>query len=195
MSRLRITPHEPTPIQEVAETPFVKTYHILTEAVPVPVGTNEYDPVKVRKQGIALVNFRKQAKDVFEANECRCVTNAGSNLYQTQETYGTGMSVEQMVQTMEEEGLTMRVNFRRPGIHSATTCMELSAEHLTKLMEETADSKNQKTLELRIKAESQVAVPKHGAMFVTVVQDGAVHTMSHIDYKIMASYDQMYHAN
>jgi len=142
-----------------------------------------------------LTQFRKEGKDVFEANDCRCVTNAGSRLYQSQETYGTGMSVEQMVQTMENEGLTMRVNFRRPGIHSSTTCMELNAEHLQRLMAETVDSKNHKTLELRVKAEAKVAVPRHGAMFITVEKNGPVHTISHIDYKIMQSYDQMYHSN
>jgi hypothetical protein len=168
---------------------------VLVEAVPVPVGTNEYDPVKVRQQAKALTDFRREGKDMFEPNDCRCVTNAGSRLYQSQETYGTGMSVEQMVQTMENESLTMRVNFRRPGIHSSTTCMELNAEHLNKLMMETADSKNHKTLELRVKAEAHVAVPKHGALFITVEKNGPVHTVSHIDYKIMQSYDQMYHSS
>ena len=45
MSRLRIYKKE-GPSQEAAEimTPHVAQHHILIEAVPVPVGTNEYDP-------------------------------------------------------------------------------------------------------------------------------------------------------
>ena len=57
------------------------------------------------------------------------------------------------------------------------------------------DSKNQKTLELRVKAEASVSVPRHGAMYISVQKMGAMHMLSHVDYKIMASYDSMYHSN
>ena len=197
MSRLKVfnrTREETQPVAEIA-TPHVAQHHILMEAVPVPVGTNEYDPNTARRQGEILKNFRIQAKDTFEPNECRCVTNAGQRLYQTTETYGTAMTVEQMLETMTEGDLTLRVNFRRPGIHSATTCMELEKSLLQKLIQESPDAKMQKTLELRVKAESHVAVPRHGAMFITVTEQGPVHLLSHIDYKIMTSYDQMYHSN
>ena len=195
MSHIKIIPHKQfaqSPSNQVApisQGASVLAHHVLIEAVPVPVGTNEYDPEKVGAQAEALKNFRLNAKDIFEANECRCVTNAGTRLYQTQETYGTSMSIEQMVETMEKYDLTMRVNFRRPGIHSATTCMELSHQLLGRLLEESEDSKSQKTLELRVKAEAAVSVPRHGAMYITVQKDGPIHTMSHVDYKIMSSYD------
>lgn len=197
MSRLRVFNRNKPQEEQAAEimSPNVAQHHILIEAVPVPVGTNEYDPALAKQQGETLKAFRTAAKDTFEPNECRCVTNAGQRLYQTTETYGTAMTVEQMIEKMKTGDLTLRVNFRRPGIHSATTCMELSHELLGRLLEEGADAKQQKTLELRVKAESHVAVPRHGAMFITVTQQGPVHLLAHIDYKIMSSYDQMYHSN
>lgn len=197
MSRLRFQ-ERPTPLQAAPVAPsqaLVDNYHFLLEAVPVPVGTNEYDPEKVKIQAAALTAFRKTAKDLFEPNGCACVTNAGLRLYQTQETYGTALSIEQMIDKMDTNSLTMRVNFRRPGIHSSTTCMELSSEMLSRLLNTTPDSKGCKSLELRVKAEAHVAVPRHGAIFITAVSQGPVHTLSTIDYKIMASYDQMYHNN
>lgn len=199
MSRLslfnKVPENDALTAQAKEGTPHVQTHHMLIEAVPVPVGTNEYDPEKVKLQGNRLTQFRTTAKDMFDPNDCRCVTNAGQRLYQTQETYGTSMTVEQMIENMKQADLTMRVNFRRPGIHSSTTCMELSAPLLERLLQETEDAKNQKTLELRVKAEAHVAVPKHGAMFISVTKQGAVHLLTHIDYKIMSSYDQMYHSN
>lgn len=196
MSRLRLFSNEPSSEEQKLESnPSVQSHHILIEAVPVPVGTNEYDPESVRKQSQLLQAFRKQAKDTFEPNDCRCVTNAGQRLYQTQETYGISMSAEQMIEAMEEADLTLRVNFRRPGVHSATTCMELSPASLSKALEQKPDGKNLKTLELRVKAETNVAVPRHGAMFISLTKSGAVHLLSHIDYKIMSSYDEMYHSN
>lgn len=197
MSRLKVfdrRENETATVNEIA-TPHVAQHHILIEAVPVPVGTNEYDPNQARKQGEILKQFRAAAKDTFEPNQCRCVTNAGQRLYQTTETYGTAMTIEQMLEKMDAGDLTLRVNFRRPGIHSATTCMELNKDLLSRLLQESSDVKNQKTLELRVKAESHVAVPRHGAMFITVTQNGPVHLLAHIDYKIMSSYDQMYHSN
>lgn len=197
MSRLRLFNTEPAAdAPKLSESgPSVQSHHILIEAVPVPVGTNEYDPDVVRKQSDMLKQFRSQAKDTFEPNDCRCVTNAGQRLYQTQETYGTSMTVEQMIETMEKADLTMRINFRRPGVHSATTCMELSPKLLQSVLDEKADSKNVKTMQLRVKAEASVAVPRHGAMFISVTENGPVHLLSHIDYKIMSSYDDMYHSN
>ena len=197
MSRLRFR-ERPTPLPAApvaTSKTLVDNYHFLLEVVPVPVGTNEYDPEKVKVQAAALSAFRKSAKDLFEPNGCACVTNAGSRLYQTQETYGTALSIEQMIDKMNTNSLTMRVNFRRPGIHSSTTCMELSSEMLSRLLDVTPDSKGQKSLELRVKAEANVAVPRHGAIYVTAVAQGPVHTLATIDYKIMASYDQMYHNN
>ena len=148
MSRLKVFNRKSEETQSVAEiaSPHVAQHHILIEAVPVPVGTNEYDPNLARQQGEVLKKFRTRAKDTFEPNECRCVTNAGQRLYQTTETYGTAMTIEQMLETMCKGDLTLRVNFRRPGIHSATTCMELEKSLLTRLIQEKADAKQQKTL-------------------------------------------------
>lgn len=197
MSRLRVFNRKTETenvVQEVP-TPHVQSHHVLIEAVPVPVGTNEYDPQVAKQQGNTLKEFRTLAKDTFEPNDCRCVSNAGQRLYQTTETYGTSMTIEQMIEKMKSADLTLRVNFRRPGVHSATTCMELSHELLARLLEESPDAKNSKTLELRVKAEAHVAVPRHGAMFISVSKTGPVHLLQHIDYKIMSSYDQMYHSN
>ena len=146
MSRLKVFNRKTEETQSVAEiaSPNVAQHHILIEAVPVPVGTNEYDPNVARQQGQILKNFRLQAKDTFEPNECRCVTSAGQRLYQTTETYGTAMTVEQMLETMDKGDLTLRVNFRRPGIHSATTCMQLEKGLLSRLIQETADAKKPK---------------------------------------------------
>ena len=56
MSRLRLynrKNEEKAPVAEIA-TPHVAAHHILIEAVPVPVGTNEYDPQTAKMQGETL---------------------------------------------------------------------------------------------------------------------------------------------
>jgi hypothetical protein len=162
------------------------THHIKIELVPIPVETNEFDPKKVQAQTTALKDFRTAAKDLFETNDCRLVTNGGTRAYQTQETYGTAVSMEKAIEVMTAHDLTFKINFRRPGVHGSTTCMELSSPLLERLLQESEDAKGMKTIELRCRSET------HGSMYVSVSKTGAQHVLSHVDYHILSQYDEMY---
>lgn len=192
MSRLVFRSPETSPVN--VETPAVTaTHHILLEATVRPVGSNDYQQNRVADQASALKELRSNGKDIFDMNETRKVQSAGTLLYQTTETYGTSMSIEKIVEILKAGDLTLRVNFHRPGMHSNTTCMELSSNTLESLMATSVDAHGNKIAELRVKAEQSAAVPRHGAVFVAITTKGAMHYLSHIDYKIMASYDAMYH--
>jgi len=171
----------------------VATHHIILEATVKPIGTNEYNKDRVAQQASALKTLRQTGKDIFEMNETRKVASAGTVLYQTTETYGTALSIEKMVETMQATDLTLRVNFNRPGKHSSTTCMELSTSKLQKLMQTAADGRGHKVAELRVQNEKAAMVPRHGAVFIAIAQKGTQHYLSHIDYKIMSGYDSLYH--
>ena len=61
MSKLRLFSRQEKKTAE--EVPVIRTapqmqHHILLEAVPVPVGTNEYDPEKVLTQAQSLRQLR-----------------------------------------------------------------------------------------------------------------------------------------
>jgi len=71
--------------------------------------------------------------------------------------------------------------------------MELSSDTLQKLIQTAADAQGNKVAELRVKQEQTAAKPSHGALYVAVTCRGTQHFLSHIDYKILASYDAMYH--
>lgn len=148
---------------------------------------------RVTYQAQELKKLRTEGKDLFEMNETRKVQSAGTLLYQTTETYGTSMSIEKIIETLRSAELTLRVNFHRPGMHSNTTCMELSADTLEKLVNTKSDAHGNKIAELRVRAERNANVPRHGAIFVAITQKGTMHYLSHVDYKIMSSYDAMYH--
>jgi hypothetical protein len=170
-----------------------KPHHIQFEIVPVPTGTtSEFDPKFVAAQTAALKEFRERGKDIFKPNDCRMVSNGGNRAYETFETYGTALTVEKMVEVMNTHHLTLKVKFNRPGLHGANTCMELSAGLLDRLLQESPDAKNNKTIALRIGTEKHTAVPPHGTMYVTVAQQGAQHVLSHVDYHILAQYDELY---
>lgn len=192
MSRLafRSPDPSPSPIENAVKT---TNHHIILEATVRPVGMNNYSQDRVSEQAAGLRELRSQGKDLFEMNETRKAESNGTVLYQTTETYGTAMSIEKIVSKLKASDLTLRVNFRRPGVHSSATCMELSAETLSKLIQTGADSQGNKVAELRVKQEQSASKPSHGAMYVAVTCRGTQHFLSHIDYKILASYDAMYH--
>jgi len=192
MSRLAFRSPETSPVTVNTQAPTT-THHIIIEATVRPVGAKSFNKLRVEKQATDLKRLRIDGKDVFELNETRKVQSAGTILYQTQETYGTSMSIENIAEKLAESDLTLRVNFNRPGVHSNTTCMQLSADTLTKLVRTSENADGLKIAELRVKADSESEVPVHGAMYVAITKRGTQHYLSHVDYKIMASYDAMYH--
>lgn len=191
MSRLAF--RSPEPVDETVSFVPTTTHHIVLEATVKPVSTNDYDANRVTEQARILSQLRLNGKDIFEMNETRIVQSAGTTLYQTTEMYGTSMSIENIIETMKPADLTLRVNFNRPGVHSNTTCMALSSGTLTKLLQTKADATGNKVAELRVNVEALAKVPRHGAFYVAITQKGTQHYLSHIDYKIMSQYDQMYH--
>lgn len=190
----RLATYSKPPTKEVSRKSEERCNAILLQCVPQPRSTDLYDPQLVLKQTQVLKKMREDGKDIFVTNETRCVNKAGTKLYQTNETYGSALSIEDMVRTMDSNELTLRVNFKRQGLYSSHTCMELSPNTLKALMSESADDNGQKTVELRIKPEEHATDPSHGAMFVSIVQKGDKHYLSHVDYQIKSSYDEMYHS-
>tara|TARA_B110000091_G_scaffold36301_1_gene38863 strand:- start:3260 stop:3805 length:546 start_codon:yes stop_codon:yes gene_type:complete len=178
----------------VDSTPVTNNHHMIMEATVKPVGfNNEYDKSTVEQQSAGLKKLRESGKDLFEMNETRKVQSGNTLLYQTTETYGTAISIEKIIEQMAAADLTLRVNFQRPGLHSNTTCMELSSDILSRLIKTSVDSNGHKIAELRVKAEQSAATPRYGAMYVAVTNRGTQHYLSHIDYKIIDKYDEMYH--
>jgi len=194
MSRLAFSSPSPSPIN-VDVPQKTEKHHIILEATVRPLSSNDFNKDRVSVQASALRELRKTGKDVFELNETRKVQSTGTYLYQTTETYGTALSIERIVEFLDSADLTLRVNFNRPGIHSSTTCMELSSTTLKALMAASADANGSKIAELRVKAEKSANVPQHGSIFVAISKKGTQHYISHIDYKIMVSYDKMYHSS
>jgi hypothetical protein len=158
-----------------------------------PVCGTGYKKKQVEEQGEVLNQLRRSGKDIFDYNETRKVKSAGTTLYQTTETYGTSLSIENIIETLRSANLTLRVNFNRPGKHSNTTCMALSDEVLGRLIALAPDSNGNKIAELRISAEQNASIPSHGAFYIAITQKGTQHYLSSADYKILSAYDKLYH--
>ena len=192
MSRLAFRAPSPVTIS-VPQISQTQRHHIVIEATMKPVGGTSYQKNQVEEQGEVLRQLRQSGKDIFDYNETRQVQSAGTTLYQTTETYGTALSIENIVETLKSANLTLRVNFNRPGKHSNTTCMALSAETLGRLIATAPDSNGNKIAELRVSAEENANVPSHGAFYIAITQKGTQHYLSSVDYKILGAYDKLYH--
>ena len=192
MSRLAFRSASPVPIS-IPQISQTQRHHIVIEATMKPVCGSSYQKTQVEEQGAVLQQLRQSGKDIFDYNETRQVQSTGTTLYQTTETYGTALSIENIVETLKSANLTLRVNFNRPGKHSNTTCMALSAETLGRLIATEPDSNGNKIAELRVSAEQNASVPSHGAFYISVTKKGTQHYLSSVDYKILGAYDKLYH--
>ena len=193
MSRLAFRSPSNSPDITIDAPQKIKRHHIILEATPKPLSANKYNKDSVAIQSSTLEQLHTTGKDLFEKNETRKIQSGGVLLYQTEETYGTSLSIERTVEFLDQANLTLRVNFNRPGAHSSTTCMSLTSKVLKNLVATAADGNGHKIAELRIKDEKTAENPIHGQMYVAITKKGTQHYLSHIDYKIMASYDAMYH--
>ena len=139
-----------------------------------------------------IESLRKRVKDLGEPNLMVKNTEDGINLYQTRETYGRGMSVEAISEVCEENDLTLRVTFKRPGEYSSATAFELSPKMLKQIVTEEVDDHGTKMLELRVKAEAHAENPVNGSLFVSIEpKKGGLHYFTNVDYKIMEKFDQL----
>ena len=141
-----------------------------------------------------IESLRKRVKDLGEPNLMVKNVQDGICLYQTRETYGKSMSVEGISEICEENDLTLRVTFKRPGQYSSSTAFELSPSMLKQIVQEEVDDHGTKMLELRVKAEAHAENPVNGSLFVSIEpKKGGLHYFTNVDYRIMESYDNLAH--
>lgn len=140
-----------------------------------------------------IESLQKRVRDLSDPNSMTKTVQDSTCLYQTVETYGKAMSVEAIAEAMQENDLTLRVTFKRPGYHSSSSIFELNPKMLTQLVKEDVDSHGTKMLELRVKAEARAENPRNGSMFVSIEPKRGLHYFTNVDYRIDGTYDKMAH--
>ena len=157
----------------------------------VPRPGSSLDADQTRERAEVIESLQKRVRDLNDPNHMSKVVQDGVCLYQTNETYGKAMSVEAISQVMQENDLTLRVTFKRPGSYSSSTAFELNPQMLDLLVKEEIDSHGVKMMELRVKAEAKADNPINGAMFISIEPKRSLHYFTNVDFKIDQEFDKL----
>ena len=164
---------------------------VLFSFVPTP-GSDANHSQAVERVDI-IDSLHKRVRDLSEPNSMTKTVQDCTCLYQTRETYGKAMSVEGITEAMNENDLTLRVTFKRPGYRSSSSVFELSPKMLEQLLKEDVDAHGTKMMELRVKAEALAENPRNGSMFISIEPKRGLHYFTNVDYRIDSTYDNMAH--
>ncbi len=177
---------------KATEAPEQQHYCIF-QFVPSPGSDRDSEQASARAEVIAALE--KRANDLTQPNYMHMASDNDNKLYQTKETYGRSISVESIIENMKASELTLRLRFQRPGTLSSHSVFELAPEMLEKFISEEVDETGAKMIELRVRAEATAAMPRNGAMFVSVEKrkNHDLHYFSNVDYKIAHGYDRLFH--
>ena len=159
------------------------------DVVPIPTeSSSEIDIQGKEVQNKAIQSIMAKGKDLFAPNDTVVSQNGGQRLYQTADLYGQTLAIEDLIPMMTEANLTLRLNAQRLGTHAHSTCMELKSGILADLLQESVDSKREKTTELAIQAN-----PSAGKMFVGVKLTNGKHYIQKVDYEVNTVEDDRLH--
>jgi len=159
------------------------------DVVPIPTeSSSEIDMQGKELQNKAIQSIMTKGKDLFAPNDTVVSQNGGQRLYQTADLYGQTLAIEDLIPMMTEANLTLRLNAQRLGTHAHSTCMELKSGILADLLQESVDSKREKTTELAIQAN-----PSAGKMFVGVKLTNGKHYIQKVDYEVNTVEDDRLH--
>lgn len=166
-----------------------KTLNMRIDVVPIPIGSvKEYSNEKRDQQTQGIRAIMDLGKDLFQSNRTRMSNNMGKRLYQTSDLYGQTLAVEDMIPMLTDNDLTLRLNAIRGGSDSHTSCMELTTGKLADALDEFADDKNEKLVEVSIASQEQI-----GKIFLGLKVSNNKHYIQKVDYEISAELDNQLH--
>ena len=185
--RFKKTQHQPTPTLKSTEKS--KSMSMRVDVVPIPTGTNiSVSKDVLSKQNAAIAEITKKGSDLFQSNRTVVSNNMGKRLYQTADLYGQTLAVEDLIPKLTENNLTLRLNAIRGGADSHTSCMELTTGKLADALEEEADSKQEKLVQVSLPNQPHV-----GRIFMGLKVRNGKHFIQKLDYEISTELDDKLH--
>lgn len=167
------------------------TVNMRIDVVPIPIGTTKkYSAEKREQQSKGIRDIMDKGKDLFQSNKTVVSNSMGKRLYQTADLYGQTLAVEELIPMLTENDLTLRLNALRGGSDSHSSCMELTSGKLADALDEFADDRNEKTVEVSIKGQENL-----GKIYLGLKVKGDKHYIQKLDYEVASELDKTLHVN
>ena len=163
--------------------------HIRPVVRPVP--TSEYIHEEHQTQKNIISALTKEGTDVFEQKQVIKKHFGQERQYKQREQFQSNVSVESLIDALENNDLVLRCTFVREGFNSHNTCMMCTADDLKNALEKEPSEHALKTIKIELNNDDNELCPKTGTMLMTVQADqkSGQHTMYSLDYSIISRHD------
>jgi hypothetical protein len=178
--------------QEPEIIPHGDAPNFFLELAPAMVATEVFDINTWNTQMDTISDIQGQYMDLNRLYPMIMNESQGNRLYSQNTHFQHMASAEELINIMESNDLTMRLNIKRPDGHAAThTCIELSKAALRSVIDSAPDSNALHTLQLRARKDNKAAIPSNGEMFVTFKNTAQGHILQYVEYEISSHHDNL----
>ena len=156
-----------------------------------PVSTREYIHEEHQSQKNIIEALTKEGMDLFEQKPVIKKQFGQERQYKQREQFQSNVSVESLIDALEDNNLVLRCTFIREGFNSHNTCMMCTADDLKDALNKEPSDHALKTIKMELSSDDTELCPRTGTMLMTIQADQTTgqHTMYSLDYSIINQHD------
>ena len=156
-----------------------------------PVATSEYIHEEHQAQKGIISALTEEGADLFQQKQVIKKQFGQERQYKQREQFQSNVSVESLIDALENNNLVLRCTFVREGFNSHNTCMMCTADDLKNALNKEPSEHALKTIRIQLNNEDDELSPRTGNMLMTVQADSrsGQHTMYSLDYSILNKHD------
>lgn len=156
-----------------------------------PVATSEYSHEEHQGQKNIITALTEEGADLFQQKQVIKKQFGQERQYKQREQFQSNVSVESIIDALENNNLVLRCTFVREGFNSHNTCMMCTPDDLKSALNKEPSEHALKTISIQLNNDDNELMPKTGNMLMTVQADqrSGQHTMYSLDYSILNKHD------
>lgn len=119
---------------------------VILEPVSKPVSTAKYVRENHQQQLAVAKKLKGEAPELFKSQSVIVKEQDGERMYKQKLQFDSKISVESLIECLENENLVLRCSFKRPGFNSQNCSYQITAESLRQLVQSEANEHNLKQM-------------------------------------------------
>tara|TARA_A100001015_G_scaffold22100_1_gene25074 strand:- start:545 stop:1174 length:630 start_codon:yes stop_codon:yes gene_type:complete len=156
-----------------------------------PIATSEYIHEEHQNQKNIIASLVNEGTDIFQQKQVIKKQFGQERQYKQREQFKSNVSVESLIDALENNNLVLRCTFIREGFNSHNTCMMCTTDDLKEALNKEPTEHALKTIKIELNHDDNELCSKTGTMLMTVQADQKTgqHTLYSLDYSIINQHD------
>jgi len=164
---------------------------VVLEPVAKPVASHTYQHETHTNQKAIASKLKAEAPNLFSRQPTIMKLDRDERQFKQRQQFQSHVTLESLINVLENEDLVLRASFVRPGFNSRNTCMMCSADKLRKVLDVEANEHGLKRMNLHVAGDESTA-NEQGYMIFTARADenSGEHVIYSVDYHIHEKSDK-----